>query len=159
MSVRSQRRTLAFLEKEIARMEAALTTHLAAHPNLESKVRRLQEAPSLGPVSSAALIAALPELGQASRQQIAALAGLAPLADDSGPRRGQRHIRGGRAGARRILYLCALSAARYHPALRPFYQRLRENGKAPKLALTAVARKLLTYLNSALKNPHFVLAQ
>lgn len=147
------------MEKEIARLETALLAHLAVHPNLEAKVRRLQEAPSLGPVSSVALIAALPELGQASRQQIAALAGLAPLADDSGPRRGQRHIRGGRAGARRLLYLCALSAARYHPALRTFSQRLRDKGKAPKLALTAVARKLLAYLNSALKNPHFILAQ
>ena len=98
--------------------------------------------------------AVLPELGCCNRRQIAKLAGLAPLAQDSGLLRGKRAIQGGRPQARRVLYQCALVAARHHPHSRAFYLRLRANGKPQKLALVALARKLLVHLNSLLRPAH-----
>jgi len=95
----------------------------------------------------------MPELGTLSRRAIAKLAGLAPINHDSGLTRGQRHIAGGRAAARRILYLSSLSAIRYNPILKAFYKKLKAVGKPGKVALIAVARKLLILLNSALQNP------
>ena len=109
-------------------------------------------------MAAATLLALLPELGRGARARIVSLAGLAPRNRDSGAFRGVRHVCGGRPKVRRILSLCALSAARYHPQLKTFYTPLRTAGKAPKVALTAVARKLLTYLHSALQNPNFSLA-
>lgn len=151
-------RSLAALEKRRAVLEKQLAAHLAADAALPAKAARLQEAPGVGAVGAATLLAVLPELGQGSRARLTSLAGLAPRNRDSGPRHGARHVHGGRPKARRILYLCALSAARHHPTLAPFYQRLRAAGKAPKVALVATARKLLTYLHAALKNPNFILA-
>jgi transposase len=84
------------------------------------------------------------------------LAGLAPFNEDSGPRKGQRHIAGGRASVRSALYMAAFNASRCDPILKPFYQRLRTAGKPFKVALIATARKLLTALNTALKNPQFI---
>ena len=89
---------------------------------------------------------------QAGKSTVVALLGLAPVADDSGHKRGQRHIRGGRTAVRCALYMAALSAARFNPVLRAFYQRLRAAGKLAKVALTAVARKLLTILNAILRS-------
>ena len=109
-------------------------------------------------MAACTLLAVLPELGTGSRARLASLAGLAPHPCDSGAFRGQRHLRGGRPKARRILYLCALSAARHHPFLKLFSARLRTAGKPAKVALTAVARKLLGYLHCALQNPSFSLA-
>ena len=97
---------------------------------------------------SRTLPAALPEPGALARQQISAPAGLAPRARDSGTRRGPRAIGGGRAEVRSLLYMAALSAARYNPALRAFAQRLRQAGKAAKVRLAAVARKLLGIANA-----------
>ena len=93
-----------------------------------------------------------------NRRAIAKLAGLAPLNRDSGQYRGQRHIAGGRARVRRQLYLSTLTAIRKNSIFKTFYQKLRTAGKAPKVALIAVARKLLVLLNSALKSPHLSLA-
>ena len=101
---------------------------------------------------SRTLLAALPELGTLTRQQIAALAGLAPLNRDSGRRQGQRSIGGGRAEVRSLLYMAALSAARFNPALRSFAERLRRAGKAAKVRLVAVARKLLVIANAVLRD-------
>ena len=89
----------------------------------------------------------MPELGQISDPCASALAGLAPFADDSGPRKGHRHIAGGRTSVRSALYMAALSASRCNPILRPYYQRLKTAGKHHKVALIATARKLLTTLN------------
>ena len=100
----------------------------------------------------------MPELGTLKREQVSALAGLAPFNRDSGKWRGQRHISGGRAPVRRTLYLASLHASRKNPILKAFYQRLRTAGKPGKVALTAVARKLLILLNAALKNPQLSLA-
>lgn len=129
------------LEKEIAAAIAASRdmTNLAAH---------LCSAPGVGPVITAVLIARLPELGTLDRRAIASLAGLAPHACDSGQRRGKRHLWGGRADVRRALYIAALSASRFNPELKAMRDRLQEAGKPAKVAILAVARKLLTILNA-----------
>jgi transposase len=149
---------LASLKKRIAKIESLIADHIASHPALDSKARRLLALPGVGPVCAASMLAFLPELGHGSRSQIASLSGLAPRNRDSGAFRGQRHVHGGRPKVRRILYLCSLSACQYHPQLKFFYRRLIANGKAPKLALIATARKLLLLLHSALKNPNFSIA-
>lgn len=94
------------------------------------------------------LIACLSELGSLSRREIALLAGLAPIADDSGGRQGVRVIRGGRAAVRRVLYLAALSASRHDPGMKAFFERLTAKGKTAKAALIAVARKLVVLANT-----------
>ena len=122
---------------------------------LPSTAARLCLRKGVGPGTAATLLGHLPELGTLGRGQIAALAGLAPFADDSGPRRGARHIAGGRASVRCALYMAAFNAIRANPILKAFYQRLRAAGKPFKVALIATARKLLTTLNTLLQNPHF----
>ena len=108
--------------------------------------------PCVGPVATAALLAWLPELGQLSRRAIASLVGLAPYDDDSGPRRGRRHIEGGRDRLRRVLYMATLAGVgKHNPVLKRFYGRLRQRGKAGKVALIAAARKLLVILNAIVR--------
>jgi transposase len=114
--------------------------------------------PGVGLVTAAVLIAELPELGHIDNAKIAALAGLAPMNHDSGAMRGQRHIRGGRTSLRCALYMATLSAIRHHPKVNPFYKRLRDNGKPPKVALIAAARKLLIYINAAMRD-HYAKTQ
>jgi transposase len=112
----------------------------------------LQSVPGVGPMLARTLLGLVPELGQLDRHQIAALVGVAPLARDSGTLRGRRTCWGGRPAVRTVLYMAALTAARYNPVLRLFYQRLRAAGKPAKVALTAVARKLLVLLNAILRD-------
>jgi transposase len=107
--------------------------------------------PGVGPVLCATLLAELPELGQLGRKQIAALAGVAPFNRDSGTLRGKRAVWGGRSSVRAVLYMAAVSAARFNPVIRAFYQRLLSAGKAKKVALTACMHKLLLILNAILK--------
>lgn len=108
--------------------------------------------PGIGRVVSATLLASLPELGRLNRRQIAALVGLAPFNRDSGMFRGKRRIWGGRAPVRSALYMAALVATRWNPAAKATYARLLAAGKPKKVALTAVARKLLTTLNAMLRD-------
>jgi len=140
--------------KRLARIEAQLDEQIdqciQASAKLHAKAQVLQQSKGVGRQVAATLLAHLPELGTVNRQQIAALAGLAPYARESGRWRGQRTIFGGRAEVRRMLYLAAISAARWDPVLRPFYRKLLEAGKLKKVALVAVARKLLIRLNSTL---------
>ena len=112
----------------------------------------LAKVPGLGPVTRATLLAKLPELGKLGRRQIAALVGLAPFNHDSGTQRGRRAIRGGRADVRTVLYMATVSAIRCNPIIKTFYQRLRSAGKAPKVAITACMRKLLTTLNAIMRS-------
>ena len=112
----------------------------------------LRSVPGVGPQVSLTLLANLPEPGTLSRDQIAALVGVAPFNRDSGPHRGRRTIWGGRAVVRAALYMGALVASRWNPVLRDFYQCLLAAGKPKKLALTACMRKLLTALNMMAKN-------
>jgi len=128
---------------------------LAATPPIAAQAQRLRLIKGVGPGTAATLLAHLPELGQLSSPSLAALAGLAPFNHDSGPRKGQRPIAGGRVSVRCALFMAALSAARCNPILKPFYQRLRQAGKHHKVALIATARKLLTTLNYLLQNPQF----
>jgi transposase len=144
-------RHLTWLESEIADADGRLAEAVKASPAWKGKDELLQSIPGLGPVSSLTLLAALPELGALDGGKISALVGLAPFADDSGQRRGGRHVRGGRAAVRRVLYLAALSAVRHNPALKAFRDRLSARGKKPKVILTAVARKLLVIANAVIR--------
>lgn len=116
----------------------------------------LRSAPGVGPVLATMLIADLPELGRLNRKQIAALVGVAPLNRDSGTLKGKRTVWGGRAGLRAVLYMATVTATRFNPTIKAFYERLKQAGKAPKVALTACMRKLLTILNAMVKhNAHW----
>ena len=143
--------TIAFLEQQRTALDHALTAHLQAQPRWLEPVALLRSVPGVGPVTAATLLAFLPELGTLSRQQVAALVGVAPMAAESGRWRGRRRIRGGRGAVRRVLYMAALTASRCHPVLGPYYQQLRARGKPPKVALVACMRRLLVLLNSVLK--------
>lgn len=142
---------LGWLDAEITRFDAAIAHTIAADPDIKEKARRLATAPGAGAVTIAALIAECPELGTMTGREIAALTGLAPIANDSGKRHGPRRIAGGGKPLRDLLYMAALSAARKDPTLAAFKARLRARGKAPKQATLAVARKLITILNAMIK--------
>jgi transposase len=141
-----------WLTGRLERLDGELAAAVEASAVWRANDELLRSIPGIGPVVSRALLASLPELGTLDRQRVAALAGLAPLADDSGRREGRRRIRGGRADARCALYMAALSAARYNPALRAFAERLKAAGKAARVRLIAVARKLLTIANAVLRD-------
>ena len=141
-------RRIARLDKDIDCLETEIERRVANEPGLAQRHRILTSILGVGSVTANTLLACMSELGNASAKQITLLAGLAPIPDDSGERRGYRRIRGGRQIVRNMLYLAALSAARYNSALRTFYQRLVDDGKNKKLALIAVARKLLILANA-----------
>jgi transposase len=155
---RLDRARLCFLERQIAQLEAAIGALLQHEEVFKQKLLRLQQAEGVGFITAATCVALCPELGTLSKRQIAALVGVAPYDDDSGPRKGWRHIAGGRPKLRCALYMAALTSIRTNPVLRPFYQQLRQRNKPPKVALTAVIRKLAIFLNQLLQNPSLVLA-
>jgi transposase len=136
------------LERRITEIEEEMVRLLKVDAELAAIDEILQSAPGVGPIVSATLIAELPELGNLDRRAIAALAGLAPVARDSGKRSGPRAIEGGRPVVRTILYLAGLHASRAGKHFRDFRDRLRRAGKLPKLAIIATARTLLATLNS-----------
>lgn len=141
-----------WLERSLTDTDDDLRQLIEASPLWRVQDALLQSVPGVGPTLASTLLGLLPELGQLDRRQIAALVGVAPLASDSGTRHGRRVCWGGRPLVRTILYMAALTAARWNTVLREFYQRLRQAGKPPKVALTAVARKLLTILNAMLRD-------
>jgi transposase len=138
------------LSQQIARIDSRIKTLIAQDQILRLKAQKLTSFVGVGARTASLLLARMPELGQLNRRQVAALAGLAPFNRDSGSMQGKRYIFGGRRHLRRGLYMAALTAARRNHILRPFYQRLTQAGKPPKLALVAVMRKLLIALNTAL---------
>jgi transposase len=144
------RGVIAMLDRRIAKIEARMSDLVTADPELAAIERRLRTAPGVGPIVAATLIAELPELGQIDRRSIAALAGLAPIARDSGRRSGPRSIGGGRPIVRTILYLAALQASRRFPQFIHFRERLQAAGKSVKTAIIATARKLVVVLNAML---------
>ena len=148
----SLRRQLRWLEAEQEKFERLIDALIGATPVLRAKVELLVTVEGVGVRSASALLAALPELGTLSKNQVAALAGLAPFNRDSGAFRGRRSIHGGRLAVRTALYMAAFSATRFNPILKAFYQRLKAKGKPHQLALVAVMRKLLIHLNRLLKN-------
>ena len=137
------------LRKQLDDVEAKMVSHVQAHYVELDKL--LRSASGIGPVASATLIAELPELGRLNRREIAALVGVAPMANDSGNTKGRRRVQGGRFEIRRVLYMATLTAARRNPAIKTFYDRLLAAGKLPKVALVACMRKLLTMLNAMVK--------
>ena len=139
---------IAWLDGQIVGIDRAIDEAIRTRPELRDAVKRLQTAPGVGRIVATTLVTHLPELGAVSRKHVAALAGLAPFARESGQYRGRRTIWGGRAEARAMLFLAAQSAARWNPTLRDFYARLLTHGKTKKAALAAVARKLLTAINA-----------
>ena len=141
-----------WLEAELQRADKDLDQSIRQSPIWQENEDLLRTVPSIGPVISRTLLAELPELGQLNRKQIAALVGIAPLNWDSGTLRGRRAIWGGRASVRAVLYMAALVASRHNTVMRVFYKRLRDAGKAPKVALVACMRKLLTILNAMIKH-------
>ncbi|HMI16897.1 MAG TPA: transposase [Bradyrhizobium sp.] len=141
-----------FLDQAIKTIETRINALIKAEPEISEQARLMRSAPGVGPVASMQLIAQMPELGRIGPKQIAALAGLAPLNVDSGTYRGRRTISGGRKRVRDALYMAALNAVRRDGIFRTFYQKLRTAGKPAKLALIAVARKLLTTLNAMLRD-------
>ncbi len=136
-----------WLEDCIAELDEQLKALLQTSAPWQAKDDILQSVPGIGPVVSFSLIADLPELGTLNRQQISKLVGVAPLNRDSGQQRGTRHIYGGRAELRRVLYMAALSASRYNLVIKEFYERLCAKQKPFKVAITACMRKLLSIIN------------
>ena len=138
--------------KKVGRQIAALR---AETPAFERDAGRLEQVKGIGPVSACAILAYLPELGDVSGNEAAALTGVAPYNDDSGKHRGRRRCRGGRGQVRRVLWMAATAAARSNPILKAFYERLRARQKPHKLAIVAVIRKLVRLANKILSDPNF----
>lgn len=143
---------LAWLDDRVAAADRELAAAVRRTPAWREADDLLRSVPGIGPVASRTLVADLPELGTRPADELASLVGLAPFAADSGTRSGGRHIRGGRATVRRALYMAALAAARVAGPLKDFADRLRARGKAAKVVLVAVARRLLVIANAILRD-------
>jgi transposase len=152
MLQRLSRRRIAGLTADIDLLDQRLVEIVTADPALAHRFRLLTSMPGVGAVLACTLIALLPELGQMSRKQVAALVGLAPYDFDSGKLKGRRCIWGGRARVRHVLYMAALSASNWNPALKAFHDRLAATGKKPKVVVVAVMRKMITTLNAMLRD-------
>jgi len=144
-------RQLATLTRWVRQAEAEIAAAITADPQLAQRAALLRSMPGIGPANAARLVARLPELGQVGPRQAAALVGLAPYDNDSGGRRGTRHIRGGRTDIRNTLYMAALVAKKHNPVLAAVFERLTAAGKPAKVALVAIMRKLVVILNAMLK--------
>jgi len=145
-------RRLKRIAAEILLIERRLTQLVADDEAMARKDRLIQSLKGAGPVLSQTLLGLVPEIDQLDRRQLAALVGLAPFDDDSGKRKGKRAIWGGRAEVRRVVYMAALAAARCNPNLKAFRQRLIANGKSPKMAIIAVARRMLGIIVALLRS-------
>jgi len=145
-------RLLKALQKELSEVEADIDDTMRGSPIWRENEDLMISVPGVGQTIARALMADLPELGRLGRREIAALAGLAPHTRQSGQWKGQSFISGGRAEPRSCLFIAAMVAARHNPPLKAFYQRLIAAGKPKKLALIAVARKLLTILNAIIRD-------
>jgi transposase len=150
--VHSIRRILLVVEKEIAKLDKQIAARIAADPQLQRKAEICDSTPGIATATAAVLVTELPELGRVNRREIATLVGLAPMNRDSGQFRGKRTTGGGRVRVRTALYLPMLTVIRCNPVIRRFYQRLLDQGKAKMTALVAAMRKLLTILNTMIKN-------
>lgn len=143
---------IAWLDKRIAALDVDLTRRLRASDAWRAKDDLLQGIPGVGAVTSLTMLAKCPELGSLNRREIAALVGVAPLANDSGKHRGKRFIWGGRADVRAVLYMATVTAIRCNAVLKAFAERLKQAGKPAKVVIVACMRKLLTIMNAMVKN-------
>jgi transposase len=150
--VRGIRKTIKCLESQLEDFDGDIDEAIRNSPAWRKKDELLRSTPGVGKVVSRTLLAHVPELGALTRQQLAALIGVAPLNCDSGVFRGRRQIWGGRAQVRAVLYMAVLSAIRRNPVIKAFYDRLIRAGKLPKVAITACMRKLLTILNAMVRS-------
>ena len=148
---KSIQRVLDALNKDIKALDREIEKLVQSDDDWKNRAKLLGTMPGIGEVTSATLIAELPELGDLNRQQISSLVGLAPFNRDSGTMRGKRSIFGGRRAVRSALYMAALSARRHNPAIAAFSKRLNEQGKPPKVIITACMRKILVILNTMVK--------
>jgi transposase len=139
------------LESQMEQIEEVIAELLLEDTVLQEKAKRLEQIGGVGKHTAVAVLAQIPELGHLNRREVAALSGLAPINRDSGQWKGKRFISGGRTGVRRVLYMAAVSAARCNPILKIVYQRLRAACKPAKVALTAIMRRLVIYMNHLLK--------
>lgn len=137
---------IATLDKEIAKLDKDIDAHVNLH--FKEQAKRLEAINGIGTTPCATIMAFMPELGRVDSARAAKLAGLAPLNQDSGQARGKRHVWGGRSTVRSALYMATLSAVRFNPVIKAFYDRLVCAGKPKKVALTACAHKLLRILNA-----------
>lgn len=144
--------TLAHLDAALAAIDKAIAELIGADPQLDGQARLMRSMPGIGPVASTTLLALMPELGSLTAKTAASLGGLAPHANESGRWQGQRRVGGGRPRVRKAMYMAALAAARAKGPLAGFYGRLRKAGKPPKLAIVALARKILVALNAMLRD-------
>lgn len=149
---KSLQKSIHDFEQQISRLDKLIRDNIGSDDGLRRKDNILQSVKGVGPQTSAMLLSHLPELGTLNRQEIAALAGLAPWDVQSGTWAGQSHIWGGRRQVRSVLYMAALAASRSNPAIRQFYQRLRTAGKKFKVTITACMRKLLVILNTLIRS-------
>lgn len=140
------------LDRQITDIEAQIEHTIISDDEMFQTAEILRSVPGIGPVTTAMLIAEMPELGQITGEQAAALTGLAPIAHDSGAMRGKRAIAGGRRSLRHVMFQAALVASHHNPILKTFAQRLRNAGKPHKVIVTAVARKLVTIANALCKS-------
>jgi transposase len=140
-----------WLEKHIEELENDLDKQIRSTPAWRDKDDLLRTCKGIGPITSHTMLACLPELGTLDRGKIAALVGVAPFNNDTGKYRGPRHVQGGRADVRSVLYMATLAAIRFNAPIRTFHQRLIAAGKLKKVAITACMRKLLTILNAMLR--------
>jgi transposase len=145
------RRHIECLEGELQSLEEAIEQRIRQSPTWSHKQELLCSVPGVGPVTSATIVAELPELGTINRQEIASLVGVAPVNHDSGKLRGKRRICAGRGAVRRTLYMATLVAVRCNPVMRAHYEGLLRRGKEKKVALTACMRKLLVILNAMIR--------
>lgn len=148
----SCRRIMRELDKEIARIEKRLATHVADEAEWSEKQAILKTAPGVGDTLVYTLLADLPELGELSRGAVGKLVGVAPMNRDSGKLKGKRRIQGGRHSVRTVLYMATLSATQCNPVIKAFYQQLVAQGKHKKIALTACMRKFITMLNAMVRD-------
>jgi transposase len=139
---------IGWLQQELDQLDQEIDAHIDQFPEWKQKAELLSSVPGVGRVTTVTFLALLPELGTINRQQIAALVGVAPVNKDSGKRQRKRRVFGGRANVRCVLFMAALSASKHNPQIRTFYNRLLNNGKEKKVALTACMRKLLVILNA-----------
>lgn len=140
-----------WLSNSLKELDKEIGDFVEGSPIWKEKDALLQSVPGVGPITSATMLGMLPELGQLNRQQIAALVGVAPMNKDSGRKQGKRRVYGGRADVRSVLYMAAMAAKKYNPVIRKFYERLIQQGKEKKVALTACMRKLLVILNAMMR--------
>jgi transposase len=148
----SVERIIALLKEEKKRLEEQIEQFLNEQKSWQEQREILASAPGVGKVTTATLLAALPELGKMDRKKIAALVGVAPMNYDSGKKRGYRKTKGGRTDVRSVLYMSTLVATRYNPLIQVQYQQLLKRGKVKKVALTACMRKFSTILNAMMRD-------